>query len=185
MRHETFSEKGLIDKLNHREFNKALQLLNSEFVHKTSPCSHSWLGEFIKAGAPSERLVNLIETFPNLTTQEDTKGHSPLFFAAKKQDINAIKLLKKYGVDINSAFGDHGTCLHIASRKNNPKFILELINEGVDHNALNLHGERADDIARRWSCYENVELFDKFRENPQYINNLHNAEEEPENSLGF
>ncbi len=182
MRHVTFSEKGLIDNLNHREFNKALQLLNSEFVHKTSPCCHCWLGEFIKAGASNKQLVDLIESFPNLITQADEQGHSPLFFAAKKHNIDAIKLLKKYGVDINSLFGDHGTCLHIASRRNDPKFITQLINEGADPNTLNLRGERAEDIARRWSCYENVELFDNLRENPLY---LKNNKQEPENGLGL
>lgn len=86
---------------------------------------------------------------------------TPLHVAAWRDDVRAIELLIKAGVDVNAQGDMSSTALHIASSKGNKKIQDLLLNNGASTEIVNEFGlkplQTSDDIPRKstlspWVC---------------------------------
>ena len=79
----------------------------------------------------------------------DSKGSSPLHWAAYTGCENAINYLTRYMLDINRKDDDQGyTALHLATITGNSKIVRRLLIKGADCNISDKIGKKPADLAK-------------------------------------
>ena len=71
-----------------------------------------------------------------------------LHIAAWREDLKAIQLLIKAGLDVNKTGDMSETPLHIATRKNNKSIIQALLQAGARTDIISEFGKSAEDEAK-------------------------------------
>jgi len=77
-------------------------------------------------------------------------GTHPLILAVDSGWLEGVKLMIKYGIDINTKDGTGRTPLQIAHTDNNTQMVEILIGLGADTNSKDKYGMISVNYKRRW-----------------------------------
>lgn len=106
--------------------------------------------EMLKKISPLHRAVrdenlgdvkSFLEKYPDQVNARDESGRTPLYWAARADNIEICETLFAYGADVNAATPDGWTPLHTAVYNKNPRTVVLLIEKGADVNVKNNDGE--------------------------------------------
>lgn len=79
----------------------------------------------------------------------------------KNQKVaHLILLQKRYLIDLSGYSSKGQNALHIAARRDNPKFIRFLINEGVSPVEKDNNDRTPLDVSRRYACFLNADVME-------------------------
>ena len=95
-----------------------------------------------------EELVK--ETPQAIINAPDSFGKTPLLYASRRGDIEAVKSLVDHGADVSLSDSMRRSPLHMAARSRSMPIIKILINFGADPNAANFLNE----LPAHYACYE-------------------------------
>ncbi|XP_055480686.1 ankyrin repeat domain-containing protein 45 isoform X1 [Psammomys obesus] len=95
-----------------------------------------------------------------LLLEEDVVGRNLLYAACMAGKSDVIRALAKYGVNLNEKSARGYTLLHCAAAWGRLETLKALLELDVDIEALNFLGEKARDVAARYSQTECVEFLD-------------------------
>lgn len=95
-----------------------------------------------------EELVK--ETPPAIINATDSFGKTPLLYASRCGDLEAVKSLIDNGADVNLSDSMRRSPLHMAARSRSVPIIKSLIQSGADPNAVNFLNE----LPAHYACYE-------------------------------
>lgn len=94
-----------------------------------------------------EEIVKKARTTINAT---DSFGKTPLLYASRRGDLEAVKSLVDNGADVNLSDSMRRSPLHMAARSRSIPIIKTLIKSGADPNAVNFLNESP----AHYACYE-------------------------------
>ncbi|MEJ1270246.1 ankyrin repeat domain 45 [Cricetulus griseus] len=95
-----------------------------------------------------------------LLLEEDIVGRNLLYAACMAGKSDVIRALAKYGVNLNEKTARGYTLLHCAAAWGRLETLKALVELDVDIEALNFRGEKARDVADRYSQTECVHFLD-------------------------
>lgn len=110
---------------------------NKDFVRK-----HGYLLIIVAQHGHHHYLEHLLAEEKFDPNEKNEKKHTALHYAARYGHDEGVRLLCKYGADIDAKDIDGWSALHVALRGNNCETVAELINCGCD---INLPGGEFDD----------------------------------------
>lgn len=117
-------------------------------VNYTTPQGYTPLSESVGTG--NEQIVSmLLDASADINVPGDEINGPPFVWAAKKSDVNIMKLLLEKGGNINiihTKDGSKDTPLHVASSNKQDDAILFLVDNGADLTIQNKSGQRPLDI---------------------------------------
>ena len=123
-------------------------LQHSADVNYTTPQGYTPLSESVGTG--NEQIVSmLLDAGAEIDVPGDEYNGPPFVWAAKKSDVNIMKLLLEKGGNINiihTKDGSKDTPLHVASSNKQDDAILFLVDNGADLTIQNKSGQRPLDI---------------------------------------
>ena len=93
---------------------------------------------------------HLKETSRPIINATDSFGKTPLLYASRRGDLEAVKSLIDNGADVNISDSMRRSPLHMAARSRSIPIIKSLMNSGADPNAANFLNESA----AHYACYE-------------------------------
>ena len=96
------------------------------------------LEELVKAKPPA--IINATDSF----------GKTPLLYASRRGDLEAVKSLVDNGADVNLSDSMRRSPLHMAARSRSIPIIKTLIKSGANPNATNFLNE----LPAHYACYE-------------------------------
>jgi ankyrin repeat protein len=114
------------------------------------PGKEEELKEMLKKISPLHRAVRdenlgdvktFLEKYPDQVNARDEFGRTPLYWAAREDNIEICEILLSHGADINAATPDGWTPLHTAVYNKNPRIVVLLIEKGADVNVKNSDSE--------------------------------------------
>lgn len=106
--------------------------------------------EMLKKISPLHRAVRdenlgnvktFLEKYPDQVNARDETGRTPLYWAAREDNIEICEILLSHGADVNAATPDGWTPLHTAVYNKNPRIVVLLIEKGADVNVKNSDSE--------------------------------------------
>ena len=133
------------------------------------------LHRLFQAGISSSDLKDFMSKFDseNMLHSENKAGISPIDFLFTTGNVHLLQHLEDFTeFDIKSHSSKFGNGLHLASRKDNPRFISFLLKKGVDANENNASGHKPIDVARRYANFQNIDVFEFAHENPDRFRTL-------------
>eukprot|EP00929_Paragymnodinium_shiwhaense_P008728 TRINITY_DN112694_c0_g1_i1.p1 TRINITY_DN112694_c0_g1~~TRINITY_DN112694_c0_g1_i1.p1 ORF type:complete len:594 (-),score=87.01 TRINITY_DN112694_c0_g1_i1:68-1849(-) len=82
-----------------------------------------------------------------LLKEGDSKGCTPVHWAAYKGDLQILRLLEYFGADLSVVDDSKTTPLHRAAQGGKPQAVRHLLEKGVKHNLRDKEGKTALDLA--------------------------------------
>lgn len=101
----------------------------------------------LETGNLEEQLEGTPQPIVNAT---DSFGKTPLLYASRRGDLEAVKALIDNGADVNLSDSMRRSPLHMAARSRSIPIIKSLIKSGADPNAANFLNE----LPAHYACYE-------------------------------
>ncbi|MCF2900949.1 ankyrin repeat domain-containing protein [Pseudoalteromonas sp. OFAV1] len=99
----------------------------------------------------------------NLETHTNTKGETVLDILIKKHMQNHLTLLSKENIISLAEYKSKSyNALHIAAKKDNPKFMKFLLFQGVNANEKDIRGNTPLHVARRYACHLNADIIEQY-----------------------
>lgn len=89
----------------------------------------------------SEALAIEIAKNPQSVNDKDSENHTPLYFAAEKNQLESAKILLEKGAKVNAEDEDGVTPLHLAAKGGHLDMIRLLLSHKADPNAQNAYGD--------------------------------------------
>ena len=101
----------------------------------------------LETGDLEEHLKEISRPIINAT---DSFGKTPLLYASRRGDLEAVNSLIQNGADVNISDSMRRSPLHMAARSRSVPIIKSLMDSGADPNAANFLNESA----AHYACYE-------------------------------
>lgn len=101
----------------------------------------------LETGHLEEQLKETPQPTVNAT---DSFGKTPLLYASRRGDLEAVRSLIDNGADVNLSDSMRRSPLHMAARSRSMPIIKSLIESGADPNAANFLNE----LPAHYACYE-------------------------------
>lgn len=133
------------------------------------------LHRLFQGGISSHELKDFMSKFDSETilNRENKSGITPIDYLFTTGNVSLLQHLEDFtDFDIKSHSSKFGNGLHLAARKDNPRFISFLLSRGVDSNDINASGKKPIDVARRYANFQNIDVFEFAHENPDRFRTL-------------
>lgn len=108
-----------------------------------------------------EVAAEILEKAPELIKQRDSRGNTPLHWAAKQGRLDLLALYLRFTEGVNVMNSSHGTPLHEAAAGAHRATVQFLISRGADCSIKNVQGKTALQVARE-SGISSEEIYDFF-----------------------
>lgn len=100
-------------------------------------------------------IKDFLESFPNQAIDEkDADGQTPLYWAARRGDVQTVSLLLEAGADQNSKNNSGGSILTAAIKSGNTECIWKILRSGCDIN----HAQKDGYTPLHHCCRHNADL---------------------------
>jgi len=129
---------------------------------------HSYIFLFINNHQYEMVEKKLIEN-PCIIDERDAIENTPLMHACQSSNVNIVKLLLKYGSNVNAKNRLGSTALHFACINSNIEIIDLLFNCGACYHIKTVSGKIPMDYAIFWNNYEVIEYLTKYKEKMKLI----------------